>query len=244
MIGSPLQTSLSNSTSNLSVCMELAVYTGDTCRVELQVYQECFSGGSSDSDILIRSDIDQETVEKEAELLIDGGIAFLAPSAECLAAIRPFLCLYSFGLCDSTGQLRQVSSNECVDLRDDICAREWNAAIVFFGAGALPVCEELSSFSDSCMSDTSSMSGFGEPPSVENVSILVLNSSETARECRDDYYLSDDNLCRPVCGKFSQTNSVVTERIIAAIIVTTCCIAIICGVIVIVLSFTVQRKFM
>ena len=43
--------------------MEPAVYTGDTCRVELQMYQECFSGSSSGSDILIRSDIDQETVE-------------------------------------------------------------------------------------------------------------------------------------------------------------------------------------
>ena len=222
--------------------MEPAVYTGDTCRVELQMYQECFSGSSSDSDILIRSDIDQETVEKEAELLIDGGISFLTPSAECLGAIRPFLCLYSFGLCGSTGQLRQVSSSECVDLRDDICAREWNAAIGFLGSGALPVCEELPSLSDSCTSDTSLMSGFGEPSSVENVS-LGLNNSEVARECRDDYYLSEQNLCRPVCGNYSE-NSVRSESITTAIVVTTLCMTIICGVIVIVRSFTVQRKFM
>ena len=34
---------MSNSTSELTfpLCMEPAAYTGDTCRVELQMYQEC-----------------------------------------------------------------------------------------------------------------------------------------------------------------------------------------------------------
>ena len=223
------------------MCLEPAVYSGATCRAELQVYQECFSGSAgSNGDILIRSDINQESVEADAELLIESGLSLLNPSAECVAAIRPFLCLYLFGVCDSSTQLRQVSSSECVDLRDDICATVWSAAVGFLGPGTLPVCEELSTLTETCMNDNSS--GNSDPlPSV--TSTVNASTSEIVRECRDDYYLSNDSLCLPVCGNYTE-DGVSAEIRDTVITLFSSIIALICAFLVIVLSFTIQRRFM
>ena len=226
------------------VCLEPAVYSGATCRAELQVYQECFSGSAGSNDILIRSDINQETVETDAELLIESGLSFLNPSAECVAAIRPFLCLYLFGVCDSSSQLRQVSSSECVDLREDICATEWSAAVVFLGPGRLPVCENLPTQmpDESCVNSTSLgniSSGFMKRDASSGSQVVNF----TRRECKSNYYLSNDNLCLPVCGNYTNTGNVL-ENTASSLIILSCCIAIISALLVIILSFTVQRKFM
>ena len=216
------------------MCLEPAVYSGATCRAELQVYQECFSGSAgSNGDILIRSDINQETVEADAELLIESGLSFLNPSAECVAAIRPFLCLYLFGVCDSSSQLRQVSFSECVDLRDDICATVWSAAVGFLGDSVLPVCEELSvPQTRNCQNDSEV--------------IFASNATTSAKavvECRNDYYLNNESLCLPVCGNFTQ-EGVLIETSEAVVTILSCCIAVISALLVIILSFTVQRQFM
>ena len=225
-----IQTGNDNS-SSVDVCLEHVVYSGVTCRAELQVYQECFSGSAgSNGDILIRSDINQETVETDAELLINGALSFLNPSAECLAAIRPFLCLYLFGVCDSSSQLRQVSSSECVDLRDDICATEWSAAVGFLGPGKLPVCEELSVQMADKSCSVNSTSTFSE----ENFT----SRADSTPQCEEDYYLSNESLCLPVCGNYT------LDDLSDVFTVLSSCIAIVCGILVIVISFTIQRELM
>ena len=222
--------------SSVPMCLEPAVYSGATCRAELQVYQECFSAGSagSNGDILIRSDINQETVETDAELLIESGLSFLNPSAECVAAIRPFLCLYLFGVCDSSSQLRQVSSSECVDLRDDICATEWSAAVGFLGPGSLPVCEELptQTADDSCMNSTSPFS-----------EVNFTSRADSMPQCGADFYLANESLCLPVCGNYTN-NGVIVDSLENVFVVFASCIAIICSFLVIVVSFTAQRELM
>ena len=223
----------------VDVCLEPAVYSGATCRAELQVYQECFSGSAgSNGDILIRSDINQETVETDAELLVESGLSFLNPSAECVAAIRPFLCLYLFGVCDSSSQLRQVSSSECVDLRDDICATEWSAAIGFLGPGTLPVCEELPTLqTESCVepiiAGTSPIEVSGSGLLTENSSVVPSNVN-----CSSGFYLTDDQLCMPLCGNWVYTEA---DTILSLLV---CCVGVICGIAVYVLTFTVQREAM
>ena len=221
------------------MCLEHVVYSGATCRAELQAYQECFSAGSagSNGDILIRSDINQETVETDAELLIESGLSFLNPSAECVAAIRPFLCLYLFGVCDSSSQLLQVSSSECVDLRDDICATEWSAAVGFLGPRSLPVCEDLPTqiADESCMNSTSPFS-----------EVNFTSRADSMPQCGAEFYLSNESLCLPVCGNYTNNGVIVddSDSLENVFVVLTCCIAIICGFLVLVVSFTAQREFM
>ena len=68
--------------------------------------------------------------ELEAYQLLTVGLSFLQTSAECEAAVRPFLCLYPFSLCGSgSGQVYQPSFTECVTLMTKTCAREWQVAI-------------------------------------------------------------------------------------------------------------------
>jgi hypothetical protein len=93
---------------------------------------------------------DQETGEGTARQLMDG-IAFLSPSEQCVEALVPFACLFVFQLCDSKGHLHTVLRKDCLELRDDICAAEWNQAVTFLGNEILPVCEDLPNRMDECI---------------------------------------------------------------------------------------------
>ena len=67
----------------------------------------------------------------------------LSPSAECEAAIKPFMCLYLFGSCDSDNQPHQVTQADCERLRDDVCSEELVLAVDLLGEGVLPNCDDL-----------------------------------------------------------------------------------------------------
>jgi hypothetical protein len=93
--------------------------------------------------------IDQETGERDAMLLV--GIFFLFnPNPQCREAISPFLCLYTITLCDSSNNLHTILREDCLELRDDICAEEWIRVAEFLGGGVLPVCEDLPDITDEC----------------------------------------------------------------------------------------------
>ena len=74
----------------------------------------------------------------------------LSPSAECEAAIKPFMCLYLFGSCDSDNRPHQVTRTDCERLRDDVCSEELVLAIDLFGEGILPNCDDLLLQVDEC----------------------------------------------------------------------------------------------
>jgi hypothetical protein len=79
------------------------------------------------------------------------GIFFLfSPSSQCREAISPFLCLYTFTLCDSRNNLHTILREDCLELRNDICAEEWIRVAGFLGNGILPVCEDLPDIIDEC----------------------------------------------------------------------------------------------
>ena len=92
--------------------------------------------------VRVPSDTNQEEAEATAERLLLG-LPLLSPSPECEAAIKPFMCLYLFGSCDSDNQPHQVTQADCVRMRDDVCAREWALAIRYLGQGVLPECGTL-----------------------------------------------------------------------------------------------------
>lgn len=92
-------------------------------------------------------------VEREILLLVQT-LPVLEPSPECKERVKPFLCLQALGLCDSDGSHRTIPQKDCMELRDDICAKKWQVAVAFnVGGRILPVCEDLPDVSsvDECL---------------------------------------------------------------------------------------------
>ena len=85
----------------------------------------------------------QADLEQQVNQLL-AGLQFLNPSTECENAALPFLCRFTFPLCDSSGDLYLPSSGECETLTTVTCAREWEEAVAFLGRERLPQCESLS----------------------------------------------------------------------------------------------------
>ena len=121
-------------------------YTGDVCRDVLQSQQSCLPDGLGSSEIHIspRDGDNQEELEIQAQLLLNGlSSPLISASPECEEAVLPFLCLYLFSLCDSDGTLYQPSSMDCVTISTVVCAREWIIATMLLGQERLPQCESL-----------------------------------------------------------------------------------------------------
>ena len=127
-------------------CAEQTSYEGMVCTEELVEWQECFSG-QQDINISISSNIDQFEAENRATTLL-AGLKFLSPSAECEAAIKPFMCLYLFGSCDKEGRRHQVSQRDCMRLRDELCPEQWTIAMRSF---ELPDCSEFEDKEIQCL---------------------------------------------------------------------------------------------
>ncbi len=96
--------------------------------------------------VYISSDVDQTATESEV-MLLQEGLSILSPSTECLDAVDPFICLYYLGLCDSSGNLFEPSTETCATISTDICQREWSTAKMFV---TLPTCDMFGDMSISC----------------------------------------------------------------------------------------------
>ena len=107
-------------------CSQMSQYSGEVCRDEPMSLQMCFSGVTSP--LNIPSSIDQQTRENDAMSLVNG-LSFLNPSQQCSEAIMPFLCLSIFCLCDSNNTLHTILRQDCLDVRDDVCTREFYQSV-------------------------------------------------------------------------------------------------------------------
>ena len=129
------------------MCPSNAVYTQDACQDYLLTLQGCLPNRQSSSDVYV-SAIDQVETEGQVNLLLNGLRDFVRPSPECQAAVEPFLCLYLFGLCDSSGVAYGPSFEECVFISTDVCASEWsraNSLLIQVGLSPLPECASFPS---------------------------------------------------------------------------------------------------
>ena len=127
-------------------CSEVAVYSGEVCKDVFTSLQTCLSGRMSPPPALnVPSLIDQQSGERDVVSLVNA-LSALDPNPQCMEAIKPFLCVSVFKLCDSSNQLHTVLREDCLALRDDVCADIWD----FFDAGVLPVCENLPSATNDC----------------------------------------------------------------------------------------------
>ena len=90
----------------------------------------------------------QQNDESTARQILFGLNNLIKPSSECRELVVPFLCLYQFGLCDTSGIFIQPTIGQCEEIRDVVCRTEWATALRF--GIDLPDCRILPMESPSC----------------------------------------------------------------------------------------------
>ena len=125
----------------MNIC---SVYTGEACQNYLLALRGCLPDRQSSSYV---SATDQE--EKETQAIgVLAGLTTLGATPECRTVAEPFLCLYLFGLCDSSGMVYAPSYEDCVLISTDLCASEWamaNRLLPLLGLPSLPECRSFQS---------------------------------------------------------------------------------------------------
>jgi len=99
---------------------------------------------------------------------------------ECFAAVMPFICQYVYPPCDDHGSPLLITQEQCIDIRDGVCAKEWRFAITTELGKLLPNCEAVQSESNFS--------------SVGNSSVPLNCHYQFGEYC---------GLCIPLCGSFS-----------------------------------------
>ena len=102
------------------------IYDEAVCKEEMNLVQDCLLDDSGENGHLYVISLDNLNDAKQALSIVNGN-EFVSP--ECAAEVKPFLCLYFFGLSDtSNGVVFQPSTSHCKNLRDDVCKLEWYLA--------------------------------------------------------------------------------------------------------------------
>lgn len=149
----PVDSSADNFSSTSESECSAEIYRGSVCKPSLLKYQNqipgssgCESHDSGTGSVFIGASISQDEVEIQVSNLLSG-LQLLNPSAVCMEAVEPFLCLYYFGLCDnSSGQLYLLSSEECETITTETCSNEFETAVHLLGSQNLPRCNLLHTF--------------------------------------------------------------------------------------------------
>ena len=104
-------------------------------------------------------------------------------SEECSAAVMPFLCQYAYPPCDGNDSTQFITQTQCINIRDEVCEREWRLAMSTEQGSLLPVCETFGTDNEFTSSEVESDT---EP-------------------LRCHYQFKEFcGLCLPLCGTFSQ----------------------------------------
>lgn len=113
-------------------------YRGTVCWEELNLLKHCLLDDSNENNYLLVITVDNVGDAESALSAVDD---FALP--ECAAEVKPFLCLYFFGLMSDTSNrvYYRSSAGHCKSLRDDVCELEWNLAQTLSGL-ELPDCDE------------------------------------------------------------------------------------------------------
>ena len=148
-----MENGLQNTTD---ICLQTAPYSGEICRDTLISKHMCLS---DTTELGIPTSKDQQIMENKVQQIL-AAVPLLNPSPECAEKIKPFLCLHLFGLCDSSGSLHTVGREDCLELRDVVCSREWEKTVQTLGAEVVPICEELTNITDDCFGKVTYSSSF------------------------------------------------------------------------------------
>ena len=98
----------------------------------------------------------------------------------------PFLCQYVYPPCDVNDSTQFITQEQCVNIRDEVCEREWRLAMTTEQGKILLICETF---------DTDD----------ESTSVVIENDVEPVQPLRCHYQFKEFcGLCLPLCGTFSQ----------------------------------------
>ena len=210
------------------MCPSALSYDGAVCRMELQSWRQCLPNADHNGSILVQQDVAQE-IENLISALES---PFLGASDDCKAAVLPFLCVYFFGLCDSTGKAYRPSSSQCTEISTGVCAREWTIGTSF--GIPLPECSSLpdeSVLAETCERETQQTTGdvLGPGQTIitkSNVTVL----SNFSIQCREDFFYDEEQrICKPACGLISEYPPQATTALDVSTVLSAC-IGVVCGV--------------
>ena len=105
-------------------------------------------------------------------------------SKECNQAAKPLICDYVYPICDSNGYYKYASKEECVRVRDVICAAEWQIALSLV-PHVLPNCDIL-------------------PDAEFDVIDTQQNNATTIPVCPEEFKLYCNKSCLPLCDSATQ----------------------------------------
>ena len=111
-------------------------YTGEICKSTFLGLQHCILNQSIGGNINI-SAVNQHILEQ----MIMFGVGIHNLSQECKAVLIPFLCQYLLTPCDERGIAYYPSLEDCVYIRDQVCAVVWDKVVRI--PDQLPSCESL-----------------------------------------------------------------------------------------------------
>jgi len=154
------------------------------------------------------------------EELIVNFIEFLQKlvSEECSSTLTTFICQYVYPPCNDNGSPLLITQEQCVNIRDDVCANEWRIAMSSEFGALLPTCEAFENVSGS---------------SSRNVSEPLQCHYQFKEYC---------GLCLPSCRNFSQFND---EDMKFGVVALICYMGLsLSGSIVLLISAIVKRKTM
>ena len=130
-----------NRTTGMRLCASPVMYSGTTCQEELMSLKSCLLNEESSLPLVAN---EGRLTDAESALSAVDRLA----SDTCASEVKPFLCLYFFGLCDSlSGVSYQPTASQCRHLRDSVCSTEWQLAVAF--GLQLPDCD--TEFSDEAL---------------------------------------------------------------------------------------------
>ena len=165
---------------------------------------------------MVNSDVQPEHILTFLDLL-KSGIA----RKECADVVLPFVCQYVYPPCDSNGNPLLLTEEKCIDIRDNVCDREWRGVMSTELRLLLPDCEDFRGDLESSVKTT------------RNVADPLTCHYQFGDFC---------GICLPLCGKFSQYH--VQTKLFGRGLIIFCCAFELTGGIIFLIASIIRRKQM
>jgi len=163
---------------------------------------------------MINNDITEQQLSQIFSILKDFSTLI---NKKCASIVMPFLCQYAYPPCDGNGSVQFITQEQCINIRDEVCASEWKFVMATNLGSLLPICEI-----------------FGN-----NNSLITKEKVSVSPKCH--YQFKEFcGVCLPLCSAFSQYPDQIrlSEKIV---ILTASILAIIGGIIVFIVAVIRQK---